>query len=51
MAAPGIDPVGALGLPVGELLQFIDKRWSFHDMTLSSWVDNAFQALAIDERR
>jgi uncharacterized protein (DUF2235 family) len=45
------DTVGALGLPVGGLLQFINKRWSFHDMTLSSSVDNAFQALAIDERR
>ena len=45
------DTVGALGLPVGGLLQFINKRWSFHDMTLSSWVDNAYQALAIDERR
>jgi uncharacterized protein (DUF2235 family) len=45
------DTVGALGLPVGGLLQFVNKRWSFHDMTLSSWVDNAFQALAIDERR
>jgi uncharacterized protein (DUF2235 family) len=45
------DTVGALGLPVGGLLQFINKRWSFHDMRLSSWVDNAFQALAIDERR
>jgi uncharacterized protein (DUF2235 family) len=45
------DTVGALGLPVGGLLQFLNKRWSFHDMALSSWVDNAFQALAIDERR
>jgi Uncharacterized alpha/beta hydrolase domain (DUF2235) len=45
------DTVGALGLPVGGLLQLINRRWSFHDMTLSSWVDNAFQALAIDERR
>jgi uncharacterized protein (DUF2235 family) len=45
------DTVGALGIPVGGLLQVINKRWSFHDMTLSSWVDNAFQALAIDERR
>jgi len=45
------DTVGALGLPVGGLLQFINKRWSFHDMTLSSRVDNAFQALAIDELR
>jgi uncharacterized protein (DUF2235 family) len=45
------DTVGALGLPVGGLLKLINKRWSFHDMTLSSWVDNAFQALAIDEHR
>jgi uncharacterized protein (DUF2235 family) len=45
------DTVGALGLPVGGLVQFINKRWSFHDVTLSSWIDNAFQALAIDERR
>ncbi len=45
------DTVGALGLPVGGPLQLINKRWSFHDMTLSSWVDNAYQALAVDERR
>jgi uncharacterized protein (DUF2235 family) len=45
------DTVGALGIPVGGLLQFLNKRRKFHDMTLSSWVDNAFQALAIDERR
>jgi uncharacterized protein (DUF2235 family) len=45
------DTVGALGIPVGGVLQFINKCWSFHDMTLSSWVDNAFQALAIDEHR
>ncbi len=45
------DTVGALGLPVGGLLRFVNRRWCFHDMTLSSRVDNAFQALAIDERR
>ena len=45
------DTVGSLGVPVGGLLKLINKRWAFHDMTLSSWVDNAFQALAIDERR
>ena len=45
------DTVGALGLPVGGLLQLFNRRWRFHDMTLSSWVDNAFQALAIDEHR
>ena len=45
------DTVGALGLPVGGLLKLFNKRYRFHDMTLSSWVDNAFQALAIDEHR
>jgi uncharacterized protein (DUF2235 family) len=45
------DTVGALGVPVGGLFRIINKRWSFHDMTLSSWVDNAYQALAIDEHR
>lgn len=45
------DTVGALGLPVGGLLKFINKGYAFHDMTLSSWVENAFQALAIDEHR
>jgi uncharacterized protein (DUF2235 family) len=45
------DTVGALGIPVGGLFQLINKRWAFHDVTLSSWVDNAFQALAIDEHR
>jgi uncharacterized protein (DUF2235 family) len=45
------DTVGALGLPVGGILQLFNKHWQFHDMTLSSWVDNAYQALAIDEHR
>jgi len=45
------DTVGALGVPVGGVLRFLNKRWAFHDMTLSSQVDNAFQALAIDEHR
>ena len=45
------DTVGSLGVPVGGLLQIINKRYQFHDMTLSSWVDNAYQALAIDEHR
>lgn len=45
------DTVGALGIPVGGVFQFINKRWAFHDMTLSSRVENAFQALAIDEHR
>jgi uncharacterized protein (DUF2235 family) len=46
------DTVGALGIPPGPL-SFLNAlfRLEFHDVQLSSWVDNAFQALAIDERR
>ncbi len=44
------DTVGELGLP-GPAFQFLNKGYEFHDVKLSSWVDNAFQALAIDERR
>jgi uncharacterized protein (DUF2235 family) len=51
------DTVGALGIPVGipwiplSWLHFINQRFEFHDVKLSSYVDNAFQAVAIDERR
>ncbi|MEV6621800.1 DUF2235 domain-containing protein [Amycolatopsis sp. NPDC051106] len=47
------DTVGALGIPLsgGRLLHRINRRWQFHDMTLSSTVQSAFQALAIDEHR
>ena len=44
------DTVGELGLP-GPAFRFLNKGYEFHDVKLSSWVDNAFQALAIDERR
>jgi uncharacterized protein (DUF2235 family) len=44
------DTVGALGIPLGGL-GWINKRWQFHDTTLSSRVDAARQALAIDEQR
>ncbi|MGY1687854.1 DUF2235 domain-containing protein [Geodermatophilus sp. SYSU D00867] len=44
------DTVGALGLPVRGL-GFVNRRWAFHDTTLSSKVRNAFQALAVDETR
>ncbi len=46
------DTVGALGIPVKKL-NFLNNflNVSFHDMKLSSYVDNAFQVLAIDERR
>jgi uncharacterized protein (DUF2235 family) len=51
------DTVGALGIPVGipwlpvSLLHLLNKRWEFHDVKLSSYVDYAYQAVAIDERR
>jgi len=45
------DTVGALGIPTSKLFSFLDERFKFHDVTLSSTVDNAFQAFAIDEHR
>ena len=51
------ETVGALGIPMGVLwfpvsvLQLVSRRWAFHDLRLSSAIDNAYQALAIDERR
>jgi len=47
------DTVGALGVPVSGIaaIDAVNRRWAFHDTGLSSSVDNAFQALAIDEQR
>ncbi|WP_410565280.1 DUF2235 domain-containing protein [Amycolatopsis sp. cmx-4-61] len=47
------DTVGALGIPLsgGRLLHLLNKRWQFHDMKLTSIVQSAFQALAVDEHR
>ena len=47
------DTVGALGIPLGGIKGFetLTKQWSFHDTNLSSTVESAYQALAIDERR
>ena len=46
------DTVGALGMPVGPARPpFISRLWRFHDTTLSSWVDHAYHAVSIDERR
>jgi uncharacterized protein (DUF2235 family) len=46
------DTVGSLGIPTsGPLGWLMRRRFGFHDVTLSSWVENAFHALAIDERR
>lgn len=44
------DTVGALGIPMSGLRWF-NRRWQFHDTDLSTTVDAAFQALAIDETR
>ncbi|MGH7419403.1 MAG: DUF2235 domain-containing protein, partial [Candidatus Rokuibacteriota bacterium] len=48
------DTVGSLGIPkigMGLVNALFRWRWSFHDVDLSTWVDHAYQALAIDERR
>lgn len=47
------DTVGSLGIPLDGLglVNFINRRWQFHDTKLSRTVDAAFQALAIDEKR
>lgn len=41
------DTVGALGVP----FYWSRKRYQFHDVALTSWVNNAYHALAIDEQR
>jgi len=45
------DTVGALGIPEGLLHSISRYRYRFHDVTLSSWVDRAFHAVAVDEHR
>lgn len=49
------DTVGALGIPEIPWFPFgverFNRRWAFHDTDLSTTVDFAYQALAIDERR
>jgi len=45
------DTVGALGIPLTPLRFWTKSRYEFHDVALSSHVDHAYQALAIDERR
>ena len=42
------DTVGALGIPNS---RFCQQAYAFHDTTLGPGVENAFHALAIDERR
>ncbi|OXM67445.1 MULTISPECIES: DUF2235 domain-containing protein [Amycolatopsis] len=47
------DTVGALGIPLSglRLVNLVNRQWQFHDTELSSSIDAACQALAIDERR
>lgn len=45
------DTVGSLGIPLGALRWVARRRHAFHDVRLSSSVEVARQALAIDERR
>jgi uncharacterized protein (DUF2235 family) len=45
------DTVGALGIPLGIFKGLNANLYQFHDVTLSSSVDIAYQALAIDEHR
>ncbi|WP_217915491.1 DUF2235 domain-containing protein [Miltoncostaea marina] len=47
------DTVGALGIPLNglRLIHRLNRRWQFHDTKLSTTVDRAHQALAIDEER
>jgi hypothetical protein len=42
------DTVGSLGIPHS---RFCQREYEFHDTTLAPGVENAFQALAIDEQR
>lgn len=45
------DTVGALGIPVRGLRSLTGGKHQFHDTELSSSVELAFHALAVDERR
>lgn len=47
------DTVGALGIPEfgGLLAKRFNRRYAFHNTELSSKVEEAYQAIAIDERR
>jgi uncharacterized protein (DUF2235 family) len=45
------DTVGALGVPLDVLDPVKEKFYEFHDTRLSKIVENAYQALAIDEHR
>jgi uncharacterized protein (DUF2235 family) len=46
------DTVGALGIPSRYLIaKWIDRKFQFHDTSLSKFIESARHAVAIDERR
>ena len=45
------DTVGALGVPLSWFQWYNKRKYQFHDTTLSSSVEYAYHALAIDEKR
>lgn len=45
------DTVGALGIPIGLFGKYNEKKYGFHDTTITSIVDNAYHSLAINEKR
>jgi uncharacterized protein (DUF2235 family) len=45
------DTVGSLGIPDYIANRLIGDLWKFHDTSLSTKVERAYQALALDERR
>lgn len=45
------DTVGALGIPIESFDDFNRRHFEFHDTELSSIVENAYQAVAVDEHR
>ncbi|MGI4020385.1 MAG: DUF2235 domain-containing protein [Janthinobacterium lividum] len=45
------ETVGALGIPSRWFQWYNNKKYQFHDTTLSSITEHAYQALAIDEKR
>ena len=45
------DTVGALGIPLGIFGKRNERKYSFHDTTITSIVNNAYHALAINEKR
>lgn len=45
------DTVGSLGFPVRALRVYNNNKYKFHDVRLSSYVSNAYHAMAIDEKR